>query len=118
MPTTTRLLPLSGSPLGLPMLIAPTASPGTALHQVSSSTNDTDRLTLKLHNFADSPLNFFVQIASVQFTFKDIPSKAAEYVVIDGMPLVGAASPTIVYGWGSAGYAFLVTGDVIRVTQT
>ena len=105
-------LPLSAAPTGLPILIAATATAGTAIHAGQiKKTHGYDALTLFLQNSHSSAVDASIEITDGTTTrtiVVSLASKAAAVKVLDSWPIlegitvrVFAGTTNVVHAHGS-----------------
>lgn len=124
MAATTELLTLqpSGTSANTIKVVA-TATPGTAVHRCSSSTSDIDEIEIKACNNHTAAVDLTIEFGGQTdpdncIKYFGLPVKAGETVIVSYSPIKGAVSPKDVTAFASVANVVILTGRVLRTTQT
>ncbi len=106
MANATTKIPFSASTQGFPITIAATATPGTIIHQTSSSATQFDALYLWAFNYNATDVVFQLEYGAVTVPnntlIVTIPAQQGLWLIFDGMIMMGSG----VAGSTLAGFCF------------
>lgn len=108
---------LSGSTNGRPVLVAATATPGTTIHTVSSTTGVFDEITLWAQNTDTIDRKLTIEFGGVtspnDLLEMTIPAEAGALLVVDGVRLTGGV---VVRAFAASANLVTLIGNVNRYT--
>jgi hypothetical protein len=105
--------------LGRPILVGATASPGTAIHTVTTNSSQFDEIWLYAYN-NDATSNVALTIefgsnSSADLISSSIPFKTGLFLIVPGIPLQGDATPPTVKAYAATTNVISISGWVNRL---
>jgi hypothetical protein len=104
--------------LGRPILVGATASPGTAIHTVTTNSSQFDEVWLYAANNNTSNVALTVEFGSNSAADQinaTIPYKTGLFLIIPGIPLQGDATPPTVKAYAGTTNVISISGWVNRL---
>jgi hypothetical protein len=104
--------------LGRPILVGATASPGTAIHTVTTNSSQFDEVWLYAANNNTSNVALTVEFGSNSAADQinaTIPYKTGLFLIIPGIPLQGDATPPTVKAYAATTNVISISGWVNRL---
>jgi hypothetical protein len=105
---------------GVGILVAATATPGTAIHTASSTASVIDEVWLYAVNYDTTARKLTIQFGGTTAGTNDIeltiPAEGGLVLVTPGLPLQGNATPKVVRAFAATGTAIVIYGYVNRIS--
>ena len=114
------LQPTGATGDGVGILVAATATPGTAIHTASSTASVIDEVWLYAVNYDTTARKLTVQFGGTTAGTNDIeltiPAEGGLVLVTPGLPLQGNATPKVVRAFAATATSIVIYGYVNRIS--